>query len=108
MKNFLSNFCCFAFVISSALSSFAADWTDAEGNEYNALKYLKGNATANNEGGPWLVLTNITVNCSDTIKMKFNLDSTKMFTQALWCSRKDSSTYFMSIYNPTVNGVSRK
>lgn len=105
MKNFLSNFCCFAFVISSALSSFAADWTDAEGNEYNALKYLKGNATANNEGGPWLVLTNITVNCSDTIKMKFNLDSTKMFTQALWCSRKDSSTYFMSIYNPTVNGI---
>ena len=93
----------FAFVTNGAR---AADWTDANGNKYNALKYLKGNATANNEGGPWLVLTNVAINCSDTIKMKFNLDPAKMASsQALWCSRRNSSTYFMSIYNPTVNGI---
>ena len=88
----------FALALALALPSFASDWTDAAGNEYTALKYLKGNATGSSYGGPWLVLTNITVSCTDIIKMKFNVPAGENgWSQGLWCSRKSTTQYFMPL-----------
>lgn len=89
----------FALALALALPSFASDWTDAAGNEYTALKYLKGNATGSSYGGPWLVLTNITVSCTDIIKMKFNVPAGENgWSQGLWCSRKSTTQYFMGLF----------
>ena len=83
-----------------AEAAWAADWTDASGNEYTALKYIKGNGKRA-EGGPWMVLTNITAQCTDTVKMKFKLADTS--TQGLWCSRKTSSSNFSAFYSVSSN-----
>ena len=44
----------FAAIVCMALPSFAADWTDASGNTYTALKYLKGKGFET-AGGPCIV-----------------------------------------------------
>ena len=91
-----------AVTIGAMTPSFAADWTDASGNEYTALKYVKGNATNGGKSdGPWMVLTNITAQCTDTVKMKFKLVDT--FTQGLWCSRKTSTSNFSAFYSVNSN-----
>ena len=44
----------FAAIVCMALPSFAADRTDASGNTYTALKYLKGKGFET-AGGPCIV-----------------------------------------------------
>ena len=84
------------FMFVTALPSFAADWTDANGNEYTALKYIKGGATANTTGGPWII-TDITPVCTNTVKMKFRL-ANATWGQALWCARKSYSSSFTALF----------
>lgn len=79
----------FAAIVCMALPSFAADWTDASGNEYTALKYIRGTATGSNTGGGWIV-TEIQPVSNDVVKMRFKLTETR--TQSLWCSRGKATT----------------
>jgi hypothetical protein len=43
-----------AAIAMVAMPSWAADWTDANGNEYTALKYIKGNGSGSS-GGPYII-----------------------------------------------------
>ena len=54
----------FAAIVCMALPSFAADWTDADGNEYTALKYIKDNGDA-------LIITSIKPVGTETVRFKF-------------------------------------
>lgn len=102
MKKLLTMIGAAAIALATALPSLAADWTDASGNEYTALKYVKGNATnGGRSDGPWMVLTNITAQCTDTVKMKFKLVNT--FTQGLWCSRTNATSHFSAFYSVSSN-----
>ena len=76
-------------LLFGASSAWAADWTDAEGDTYTALKYIKGKATAQATGGGWFVLP-IKPNGTDIVKMRFKLATTE-WTQFLWCNRAGSS-----------------
>ena len=82
-----------AICVATAPSpSWAADWTDASGNEYTALKSVK----CDDSTGTWLVLTNVTALCTDTVKMKFK-PTTSSGNQGIWCSRATSSQHFSAI-----------
>ena len=76
-------------LLFGASSAWAADWTDAEGDTYTALKYIKGKATAQATGGGWFVLP-IKPKGTDIVKMRFKLATTE-WTQFLWCNRAGSS-----------------
>ena len=85
----------FSFILSIAFlfgasSAWAADWTDADGNTYTALKYIKGKATNATTGGGWFVLP-FKPNGTDIVKMRFKL-ATTAWTQFLWCNRAGSSS----------------
>ena len=54
----------YAAIVCMALPSFAADWTDANGNEYTALKYIKDNGDA-------LIITSIKPVGTETVRFKF-------------------------------------
>ena len=79
-----------AVMMGVMMPSFAADWTDASGNEYTALKYIKGTATSQTTDGGWFVLP-IKPNGTDIVKMRFQLATTS-WTQFLWCNRAGSSS----------------
>ena len=53
-----------AICVAAALPSWAADWTDANGNTYTALEYIKGTA------GP-CVITDFKLAGTDTVKFRF-------------------------------------
>ena len=86
----LSYVCCAIFLALMVLPSFAADWKDAEGNEYNALKYLKGNGAA-------YIITDITPSCTDIVKMKFKLGADA--AGALFCARDGSANGSFTCYH---------
>ena len=75
------------FAIFASAPSFAADWTDASGNEYTALKYIKGEGSSTS-GGPYII-TDVSPNCTDTVKLRCKLariDGNECF----FCSRATS------------------
>jgi len=82
-----------AICVAAFSPSWAADWTDASGNEYTALKSVK----CDDSTGTWLVLTNITALCTDTVKMKFK-PTTSSGNQGIWCSRTTASQNFSAFY----------
>ncbi len=84
-----------SFILSIPLlfgvsGAWAADWTDESGNEYTALKYIKGTATAYQDNGGWIVL-DFKPNSTDIVKMRFRLATTS-WNQFLWCNRAGSSS----------------
>ena len=82
-----------AIGVAAFLPARAADWTDASGNEYTALKSVK----CDDSTGTWLVLTNVTALCTDTVKMKFK-PTTSSGNQGIWCSRATSLQNFSAFY----------
>ena len=95
----------FSFILSIALlfgasGAFAADWTDANGTGYTALRSIKATATAIKTGGSWIV-TDITPVSNDTVKVRFKLNDS--WTQNLWCARTSgSSDQFSGFYLSSV------
>ena len=75
----------FAFVTNGA---WAADWTDASGNEYTALKYIKGNGSGSS-GGPYII-TDFKPVSNSTVKLRFK-PTTVSGNECLFCSRKKVS-----------------
>ena len=67
-----------AFVAATAAR--AADWTDANGNEYTALEYIKGTA------GP-CVITDFKLAGTDTVKFRFQPTSVSSQFENIFCSR---------------------
>lgn len=76
-------------LVLAATSAFAADWTDADGNEYTALKSIKGTRTSSSTAGAWIV-TDITPSGTDIVKTKFKMNSVS-FNQCMWCARTKNS-----------------
>ena len=67
-----------AFVTAAAAR--AADWTDANGNEYTALEYIKGTS------GP-CVITDFKLAGTDTVKFRFQPTSVSSDFENIFCSR---------------------
>lgn len=69
----------------------ATDWIGADGNEYTALKSIKGTRTASGStsAGAWIV-TDITPSGTDIVKTKFKMNSVS-FNQCMWCARTKNS-----------------
>ena len=87
-----------AICVATAPSpSWAADWTDASGNEYTALKYIKSNGTGKSYG-PWITLTGIEEDCTCTDMVKVRFRPTSSGTQGIWCSRMSTSQNFSAFY----------
>ena len=77
-----------ACAICAAMPSFAADWTDAGGNEYTALKYLKANGSTTT-GGPYII-TDFKPVGNSTVKLQFK-PTTVSGNECLFCSRQKVS-----------------
>lgn len=71
------------------ISVRAADWTDADGNTYTALKYIKGNGSGAT-GGPYII-TDFKPVSNSTVKLRFR-PTTVSGTDCLFCSRKPASS----------------
>jgi hypothetical protein len=71
------------------ISVRAADWTDADGNTYTALKYIKGNGS-DTTGGPYII-TDFKPVANSTVKLRFK-PTTVSNTECLFCSRKPASS----------------
>ena len=76
----------YAFAAQSAL---AADWTDADGNEYTALKYIKGGGSGTTAGG--FIITDITPAGTETVKFKVKTPAAVSVNGCVYCAR--SFTY---------------
>ena len=77
-----------ALALCLALPSFAADWTDANGNQYTALKSIKGNGSGS-AGGP-RIITDIHPAGTDTVKLRF-MPTTVSGYDCLFCTRNSGS-----------------
>ena len=91
-----------ALILSTAICAVtisvrAADWTDANDNEYTALKLLKGA----NSG---YVVTGITPLCTDIVKMKFQPVAA---VGALFCARNASASGMFTCYHSSTDGSIR-
>ena len=80
--------CVFALAMLAVLPSFAADWTDAGGNEYTALKYLKANGSTTT-GGPYII-TDFKPVGNSTVKLQFK-PTTVSGNECLFCSRQKTT-----------------
>ena len=88
MKNIIAKFYIIGlvFAVGVPLQSIAADWTDESGNEYTALKSIKGSGSA-------YIKTEIIPAGTETVKLKFRptvisgKSTTKGLNEALFCSR---------------------
>ena len=86
MKNIIAKFYIIGlvFAVGVPLQSIAADWTDESGNEYTALKSIKGSGSA-------YIKTEIIPAGTETVKLKFNptviASSGTGANEALFCSR---------------------
>ena len=78
-----------AMCVAAALPSWAADWTDANGNEYTALKYIKGNGNGSSTGGP-RIITDIRPAGTDAVKLKF-MPTTVSGSECLFCTRNSKT-----------------
>ena len=78
----------YAIAFCIALPLFAADWTDANNNQYTALKYIKGNGSGST-GGP-RIITDIQPTGTDTVKLRFK-PTTVSGNDCLYCTRKSGS-----------------
>ena len=86
-----------AAICAVTISVRAADWTDANDNEYTALKLLKGA----NSG---YVVTGITPLCTDIVKMKFQPVAA---VGALFCARNASASGMFTCYHSSTDGSIR-
>ena len=78
-----------AICVAVAVPSWAADWTDANGNTYTALKYIKGNGNGSSTGGP-RIITDIRPAGTDAVKLKF-MPTTVSGSECLFCTRNSKT-----------------
>ncbi|MBR4722335.1 MAG: hypothetical protein IK053_04680, partial [Muribaculaceae bacterium] len=95
--------CVFALAMLAAMPSFAADWTDANGNEYTALKYLKANGSTTT-GGPYII-TDFKPVGNSTVKLQFK-PTTVSGNECLFCSRRKLPTSGTAQEKKTSNSMS--
>ena len=77
-----------AMTFGLMLSACAADWTDANNNQYSALKSIKGGG-GGSTGGPRIV-TDIRPAGTDTVKLKFT-PATLSGNECLFCTRNSKT-----------------
>ncbi len=80
----------FAVATSATLPVFASDWTDANGNEYTALEYIKGTS------GP-CVITDFRLAGTDTVKFRFQ-PTTVSDIENVFCSRGSGNANSISCF----------
>ena len=74
-----------AVICAVTISVRAADWTDASGNEYTALKYIKGNGFGDTGGG--FIITDITPAGTETVKFKVKTPAAVSASGCVYCAR---------------------